>query len=94
MTVECLHDASSKGLGYCHERVTASLRTYLPERKKALITGSALSIGKAMACRFAEAGADLELVDMNERGLRTVAKGLSGIEVEINIHKVFPQRKE
>ncbi|MEA1872552.1 MAG: SDR family NAD(P)-dependent oxidoreductase [Chloroflexota bacterium] len=56
--------------------------------KKALITGSALGIGKAMAYRFAEAGADLELVDMNERGLRTVAKGLSGFEVEINIHKV------
>lgn len=56
--------------------------------KKALITGSALGIGKAMAYRFAEAGADLELVDMNERGLRTVAKWLSGFEVEINIHKV------
>jgi len=56
--------------------------------KKALITGSALGIGKAMAYRFAEAGADLELVDMNERRLRTVAKGLSGFEVEINIHRV------
>jgi NAD(P)-dependent dehydrogenase (short-subunit alcohol dehydrogenase family) len=56
--------------------------------KKALITGSALGIGKAMAYRFAEAGADLELVDMNERGLRTVAKGLSEFGVEINIHKV------
>jgi len=56
--------------------------------KKALITGSALGIGKAMTYRFAEAGADLELVDMNERGLKTVAKGLSGFEVEINIHKV------
>ncbi len=56
--------------------------------RKALITGSALGIGKAMAYRFAEAGADLELVDMNERGLRTVAKGLSGFEVEINIHRV------
>jgi len=56
--------------------------------RKALITGSALGIGKAMAYRFAEAGADLELVDMNERGLRTVAKELSRFEVEINIHKV------
>jgi len=56
--------------------------------KKALITGSALGIGKAMAYRFAEAGADLELVDMNERGLRTVAKELSKFEVEINIHRV------
>jgi NAD(P)-dependent dehydrogenase (short-subunit alcohol dehydrogenase family) len=56
--------------------------------KKALITGSALGIGKAIAYRFAEAGADLELVDINERGLRTTAKGLSGFEVEIGVHKV------
>jgi len=56
--------------------------------KKALITGSALGIGKAMAYRFAEAGADLELVDLNERGLRLVARELSGFEVEINTHKV------
>jgi len=38
--------------------------------KKALITGPALGIGRAMASRFAEAGADLELVDINERGQR------------------------
>jgi NAD(P)-dependent dehydrogenase (short-subunit alcohol dehydrogenase family) len=56
--------------------------------KKALITGSALGIGKAMAYRFAEAGADLELVDLNERGLRLVARELSGFEVGINTHKV------
>jgi NAD(P)-dependent dehydrogenase (short-subunit alcohol dehydrogenase family) len=56
--------------------------------EKALITGSALGIGKAMAYRFAEAGADLELVDINEQGLKAVAKELSGFEVEINIHKV------
>jgi len=62
--------------------------------KKALITGSALGIGKAMAYRFAEAGADLELVDMNERGLRTVAKELSRFGVEINIHKVDLSSKE
>jgi NAD(P)-dependent dehydrogenase (short-subunit alcohol dehydrogenase family) len=62
--------------------------------KKALITGSALGIGKAMACRFAEAGADLELVDMNERGLKTVAGELSRFEVKINIHKVDLSSKE
>jgi len=62
--------------------------------RKALITGSALGIGKAMAYRFAEAGADLELVDMNERGLRTVAKELSKFEVESNIHKVDLSSKE
>jgi NAD(P)-dependent dehydrogenase (short-subunit alcohol dehydrogenase family) len=62
--------------------------------KKAVITGSALGIGKAMACRFAEAGADLELVDINERGLRTVADELSGFKVKINIHKVDLSRGE
>jgi NAD(P)-dependent dehydrogenase (short-subunit alcohol dehydrogenase family) len=62
--------------------------------KKALITGSALGIGKAMAYRFAEAGADLELVDMNERGLKTVAGELSTFGVEINIHKVDLSQKE
>jgi NAD(P)-dependent dehydrogenase (short-subunit alcohol dehydrogenase family) len=62
--------------------------------KKALITGSALGIGKAMAYRFAEAGADLELVDINERGLRTVAGELSQFKVEINIHKVNLSSKE
>jgi len=56
--------------------------------KKALITGSALGIGKAMAYRFAEAGADLELVDMNGRGLRTVAEELSRFKVVIYTHKV------
>ncbi len=62
--------------------------------EKALITGSALGIGKAMAYRFAEAGADLELVDINERGLRTVAKELAGFEVGINIHKVDLSSKD
>jgi len=62
--------------------------------EKALITGSALGIGKAMAYRFAEAGADLELVDINERALRTVAGELSKFKVEINIHKADLSRKE
>ena len=62
--------------------------------KKALITGSAAGIGKAMAYRFAEAGADLELVDINKEGLRTVKKDLSRFESEINIHKVDISAKE
>ena len=62
--------------------------------KKALITGPALGIGKAMASRFAEAGADLELVDINERGLRAIARELSKFKVEINIHKADLSQKE
>ena len=49
--------------------------------QRALITGAAAGIGKAIACRYAEAGADLELVDidaaapavLNLNGLRTAA---------------------
>ncbi|MDH5696740.1 MAG: SDR family oxidoreductase [Dehalococcoidia bacterium] len=62
--------------------------------RRALITGSALGIGKAMAYRFAEAGADLELVDINEAGLKTVKQELSQFKSEINIHKVDLSQKE
>ncbi len=62
--------------------------------KRALITGSAVGIGKAIAYRFAEAGADLELVDINSKGLRAVRRELAQFESEINIHKVDISRKE
>ena len=61
--------------------------------KRALITGSAVGIGKSMAYRFAEAGADLELVDINIEGLRAVKKELSQFQSEINIHKVDVSEK-
>jgi 3-oxoacyl-[acyl-carrier protein] reductase len=61
---------------------------------KALITGPALGIGKAMAYRFAEAGADLEFVDMNERGLKVVAEELSKFKVGMGIHKVNLSSRE
>jgi NADP-dependent 3-hydroxy acid dehydrogenase YdfG len=38
--------------------------------KIALISGSAAGIGKAMAYRFAEAGARLQLVDIDEEKLK------------------------
>ena len=62
--------------------------------KRALITGSAVGIGRAMAYRFAEAGADLELVDTNSKGLRVVKKELSQFKPEINIHKTDMSQKE
>jgi len=62
--------------------------------KKALITGCAVGIGKAMAYRFAEAGADLELIDINKAGMRTIRNELAKYETEINIHKVDVSQKE
>jgi len=58
------------------------------EGKIALITGSAVGIGRAMAYRFAEAGADLELVDMNKKGLGLVRNELSRLGSKIEIYKV------
>ena len=56
--------------------------------KRALITGSAAGIGKAIAFRFAEAGAALELVDLNEEMLRNTKVELTQFNVEINIHRI------
>ncbi len=62
--------------------------------KRALITGSAAGIGKAIAYRFAEAGADLELVDINKRSLATIERELSQFETKINIHELDLSKKE
>lgn len=56
--------------------------------KKALITGSASGIGKAIAYRFAEADARLELADINKEGLEALKEELSERNVNINIHKI------
>jgi NAD(P)-dependent dehydrogenase (short-subunit alcohol dehydrogenase family) len=58
------------------------------EGKRAVITGSAIGIGRAIAYRFAEAGADLELVDINRRGLEAAKKELLHFKSEIDIHRV------
>jgi NAD(P)-dependent dehydrogenase (short-subunit alcohol dehydrogenase family) len=56
--------------------------------KRALITGAAAGIGRAMAYRFAEAGADLELADINAPGLGVVKKELTRFNHEVNVHRV------
>ncbi|MDQ1280112.1 MAG: family oxidoreductase [Thermoproteota archaeon] len=62
--------------------------------RRALITGSATGIGKAMACRFAESEAALELVDINEEMLRSTKDELTNFKVEINIHRVDLSKKD
>ncbi|MFC1507352.1 SDR family NAD(P)-dependent oxidoreductase [Thermoproteota archaeon] len=61
--------------------------------KRALITGSASGIGEAIAHRFAEAGSDLELVDIDEEKLKIVKEDLSEFTIDVAIHKVDLSRK-
>ena len=62
--------------------------------KWALVTGSAAGIGKAIAYRFAEAGADLELVDIDYERLATAKTELARFGTEVRLHKVDLSKKE
>lgn len=55
--------------------------------KKALVTGAASGIGKAIAYRFAEAGAELALVDIDEVKLAGVRDELAKWNVKIDVFK-------
>ena len=56
--------------------------------RRVLITGAAAGIGKALAQRFAEAGADLLLLDINEAGLGQLAEDLGASCQQVTTHVV------
>ena len=56
--------------------------------KRALITGAGAGIGAAIAYRFAEAGAALELLDLDGKALDKVAAQAATLGAEVNTHVV------
>jgi NAD(P)-dependent dehydrogenase (short-subunit alcohol dehydrogenase family) len=61
--------------------------------RRALITGSAAGIGKAMACRFAEASADLILVDIDEKKLGEASSEIKEWGVDVTLRRVNLSKK-
>lgn len=86
-SVFTLNDKTKSGLTSISELISL-------KNRNALITGSGTGIGKAIATRFAEAGADLDLVDLNEETLNNVKEELQQFNVRINTHNVDLSNKE
>ena len=62
--------------------------------KRALITGAAAGIGRAVALRFAQAGAALELVDIDRAGLEAVRSELANFPGGAQAHPADLSRKQ
>lgn len=62
--------------------------------KQALVTGAGTGIGRAIAYRLAEAGADLILVDIHQENLEIVKAELATFHTQIAIHQVDISQKE
>jgi NAD(P)-dependent dehydrogenase (short-subunit alcohol dehydrogenase family) len=58
------------------------------EGQRALITGTATGIGHAIAQRFAEVWAALELVDIDENRLQRIVDALTVHAVDVHPHRV------
>lgn len=62
--------------------------------KTAIVTGAAAGIGRAIAARFGEAGANLELVDIDLKGLEGLKQELSKMEIRVNLYQFDMSVKE
>jgi NAD(P)-dependent dehydrogenase (short-subunit alcohol dehydrogenase family) len=62
--------------------------------KRALITGSAKGIGKAIALRFAEAGAALELADIDQENVQATENELISLGYRVNVHTLDIANRE
>jgi len=62
--------------------------------RTALVTGSAVGIGRAIAQRYAEAGCELDLVDIDKDGLLKLKGELSQTGTEVEVHEVDISKKE
>jgi len=54
--------------------------------KTAIITGAAAGIGEAITYRFAEAGCNLQLIDINKEKLDQLQQDLTAFNVSVTIH--------
>ncbi len=54
--------------------------------KTAVITGAAAGIGEAITCRYAEAGCNLHLIDINKEKLEELKQDLAVFSVSVTIH--------
>jgi short-subunit dehydrogenase len=64
------------------------------QHKVVAITGAGSGIGRALAVRFAQAGSDLALSDMNMDGLAQTKQLLSAYKVKVSTHQVNVSNKE
>jgi NAD(P)-dependent dehydrogenase (short-subunit alcohol dehydrogenase family) len=59
-----------------------------------MVTGAAAGIGKAIAHRLAEAGAELEIVDIDGKSLATAKSELEGLGRDVRLHIVDLSKSE
>lgn len=79
-----------------HKKLHPSLEELISMKgKTVLVTGAASGIGKAIAIRYAEAGATLHLVDLSEKGLKEVQASLTknGAQVEYHVVDLSTKRQ-